>query len=79
MSYFEEKAKNLTAIKDKVDEFERKYKEAQKPFISKEKKALEQKRKKDKKLCLKVEEKDEIWRPFWGTARKIGDELFGNF
>jgi hypothetical protein len=70
-------AEEITAKMAKLDEFEKKLKEAKKPFIREQKEFLEQKRKTDRKASLTVEERDKIWKPFRGVSRKIAVEVFG--
>ncbi|MGB8658156.1 MAG: hypothetical protein WCE90_10295 [Candidatus Zixiibacteriota bacterium] len=63
--------------KAKFEEFKKRLKEAEAPFIEKQKKLFEQKRKRDKKAILTIEERDNIWRPYHKIYRKIVDEVFG--
>jgi len=69
-------AEEYTIKKTKFEEFRKQLKEAEVPFVEKENKLLEQKRKKDKKAIVTGEEKYRIWEPFNKIYRKIFDEVF---
>ncbi len=62
--------------KARFDKYMKRLAEASIPFLKREERMLEEKRKKDKNAYLTFEELEEIWRPFRKIRRKIEDEIF---